>query len=97
MGILLEEDKVILKRQVKAICEMLGLDPYAIASEGRALMSVDANRADEILKKIKSTKIGIDAVIIGEVNSNHPKKVLLNTLVGGTRFVDMPIGENIEI
>ena len=95
VGILLEEDKVILKRQVKAICEMLGLDPYAIASEGRALMSVDANRADEILKKIKSTKIGIDAVIIGEVNSNHPKKVLLNTLVGGTRFVDMPIGENI--
>jgi hydrogenase expression/formation protein HypE len=95
VGILLEEDKVILKRQVKAICEMLGLDPYAIASEGRALMSVDSDKADEILKKIRSTKIGKEAVIIGEVNSNHPRKVLLNTLVGGTRFVDMPIGENI--
>ena len=95
VGILLDEEKIPLKKQVKAICEMLGLDPFAIASEGRALMSVSSTKAEEILKKIRSTEIGKEAVIIGEVNSNHPKKVLLKTLVGGTRFVDMPIGENI--
>jgi hydrogenase expression/formation protein HypE len=95
VGILLEEDTIPLKKQVNAICEMLGLDPFAIASEGRALMSVSPEKAEEILGKIKFTELGKEAVIIGEVNTTHPRKVLLNTLVGGTRFVDMPIGENI--
>jgi hydrogenase expression/formation protein HypE len=108
VGIIIEEDTIPLKKQVNAICEMLGLDPFAIASEGRALMSVSRDNAEEILEKIKSrdnaeeilekikfTEIGKDAVIIGEVSTTNPRKVLLNTLVGGTRFVDMPIGENI--
>ncbi|MFX0074179.1 MAG: hydrogenase expression/formation protein HypE [Candidatus Hermodarchaeota archaeon] len=95
VGIMLEEDKIFMKKQVKAICEMLGLDPFAIASEGRALISVNSTQAEDILEKIRSTKIGKEAEIIGEVISDHPTKVLLNTLVGGTRFVDMPIGENI--
>jgi hydrogenase expression/formation protein HypE len=58
-------------------------------------MSVDPNQAEEILEKIKSTSIGKDAVIIGVVKSDNPKRVLLNTIVGGTRFVDMPLGEPI--
>jgi hydrogenase expression/formation protein HypE len=95
VGVLLEEDKIPMKKQVNAICEMLGLDPFAIASEGRALLSVIPSKAEEILTKIRSTEIGKEAVIIGEVTSINPKKVLLNTIVGGTRFVDMPIGENI--
>ncbi|MFX1288351.1 MAG: AIR synthase-related protein, partial [Promethearchaeota archaeon] len=95
IGILIDEEKVPMKKQVHAICEMLGLDPFAIASEGRVLMSVNSTKAEEILKKIRSTEIGKEAVIIGEVSSNYQKKVLLKTLVGGTRFVDMPIGENI--
>jgi hydrogenase expression/formation protein HypE len=74
---------------------MLGLDSYSIASEGRALMAVNQNQADNILEKIKLTSIGKDAEIIGVVKSDNPKRVLLNTIVGGTRFVDMPIGENI--
>ncbi|MFX1287498.1 MAG: hydrogenase expression/formation protein HypE, partial [Promethearchaeota archaeon] len=52
VGILLDEEKVPMKKQVHAICEMLGLDPFAIASEGRALMSVSSTKAEEILKKI---------------------------------------------
>ncbi|MHA1497552.1 MAG: AIR synthase-related protein [Promethearchaeota archaeon] len=69
---------------------MLGLDPFTIACEGRALMSVDPVKAEEILSKIKSTAIGKDAAIIGEVKADNPKRVLLKTIVGGTRFVDMP-------
>ncbi len=95
VSITLEEDKIPIKRQVNAICEMLGLDPYAIACEGRALMSVDPNRAEKILHKIKSTSIGQEAEIIGIVKADNPKRVLLNTIVGGTRFVDMPLGEPI--
>lgn len=95
VSILLEEEKVPLKKQVSAICDMLGLDPYNIACEGRALLSVDPLHAESILNKIKSTKIGSGAVIIGEVKADNPKRVLLKTLVGGTRFVDMPLGEPI--
>ncbi len=95
VSIVLEEDKIPIKKQVNAICDMLGLDPYNIASEGRALLSVDPQHAEEILKKIKSTKIGIEAEIIGEIKADTPKRVLLKTLVGGTRFVDMPLGEPI--
>lgn len=95
VSIVLEEDKIPIKKQVNAICEMLGLDPYGIASEGRALMSVDPNRAESILAKIKTTSIGKEAEIIGVVKADNPKRVLLNTIVGGTRFVDMPIGEPI--
>jgi hydrogenase expression/formation protein HypE len=95
VSILLDEEKIPIKKQVNAICEMLGLDPYGIASEGRALMSVDPNRVEDILDKIKITSIGKDAEIIGTVKSDNPKRVLLNTIVGGTRFVDMPLGEPI--
>jgi hydrogenase expression/formation protein HypE len=95
VSIILEEEKIPIKKQVNAICEMLGLDSYAIASEGRALMSVDPTKAEEILSKIKSTSIGREAEIIGVVKAENPKRVLLNTIVGGTRFVDMPLGEPI--
>ena len=95
VSIVLEEEKIPIKKQVGAICDMLGLDPYAIACEGRALLSVDGEKAEEILRKIRTTAIGKEAVIIGIVEETNPKTVLLNTIVGGTRFVDMPLGEAI--
>lgn len=91
----IDEEKVPIKKQVTAICDMLGLDPYNIASEGRALLAVDPEHSMNILEKIKSTEIGKDAKIIGEVKSDNPKRVLLKTIVGGTRFIDMPLGEPI--
>ncbi|MFX1395391.1 MAG: hydrogenase expression/formation protein HypE, partial [Promethearchaeota archaeon] len=95
VSIYLEEEKIPIKKQVKAICDMLGLDPFNIACEGKALLSVDSSYADVILNKIKSTQNGRDAEIIGEVKSDNPKKLFLKTIVGGTRFVDMPLGEPI--
>jgi hydrogenase expression/formation protein HypE len=94
-SIWIEDGKVPIKKQVSAICDMLGLDPYNIACEGRALLSVDPEHSENILKKIKATQIGKDAEIIGEVKSEKPKRVLLKTIVGGTRFIDMPLGEPI--
>jgi hydrogenase expression/formation protein HypE len=95
ISIWVEEEKIPIKKQVIAICDMLGLDPYNIASEGRALLSVDPNYSENILNKIKSTQIGKEAQIIGEVKAENPKRVFLKTIVGGTRFVDMPLGEPI--
>ena len=94
-SILIEEEKIPIRKEVQAICDMLGLDPFNIACEGRALIAVDPDQAEEILNRIKSTSLGIDAQIIGEIKAENPKRVLLKTVVGGTRFVDMPIGEPI--
>ncbi len=95
ISIWIEEEKVPIKKQVIAICDMLGLDPYNIASEGRALLSVNPIHSHNILDKIKSTQIGKEAEIIGEVKADNPKRVFLRTIVGGTRFIDMPLGEPI--
>ncbi|MBY9005219.1 MAG: hydrogenase expression/formation protein HypE [Candidatus Lokiarchaeota archaeon] len=95
LSIHIEEEKIPIKRQVQAICDMLGLDPYNIACEGRALLAVDSNHSERILEKIKETKIGNEAEIIGVVKVDNPKNVLLKTIVGGTRYIDMPIGEPI--
>ena len=95
VSIWIDEVKVPLKKPVTTICDMLGLDPYNIACEGRALLAVDPNHSTNILEKIKSTQIGRDAEIIGEVKVDNPQRVFLKTIVGGTRFVDMPLGEPI--
>ena len=95
ISIRMDEEKVPIKKQVEAICSMLGLDPYNIACEGRALLAVDPNHSTNILDKIKSTQIGRNAEIIGEVKADNPQRVFLKTIVGGTRFVDMPLGEPI--
>ena len=93
VSILIDEEKVPIKKQVTAICDMLGLDPYNIACEGRAILAVDPAYSKEVLNKLKLTEIGKNASIIGEVKADHPKRVFLNTIVGGTRFIDMPLGE----
>ncbi|MFX1591893.1 MAG: hydrogenase expression/formation protein HypE [Promethearchaeota archaeon] len=95
VSIWIDEEKVPIKKQVAAICDMLGLDPYNIASEGRALLAVDSNHSKNILTKIRSTEIGKSAEIIGKVKTDDPKRVFLKTIVGGTRFMDMPLGEPI--
>ena len=95
VSIWIDEEKVPIKKQVIAICDMLGLDPYNIASEGRALLAVDPVYSRNVLEKIRSTQIGKDAEIIGKVKADNPKRVFLKTIVGGTRFVDMPLGEPI--
>ena len=95
VSIWIDEEKVPIKKQVSAICDILGLDSYNIACEGRALLSVDSEHSVDILKKIRTTEIGKDAEIIGEVKADNPRKVFLKTIVGGTRFVDMPLGEPI--
>jgi hydrogenase expression/formation protein HypE len=95
VSILIDEEKVPIKKQVTAICDMLGLDPYNIACEGRAILAVDPAYSKEVLDKLKLTEIGKNASVIGEVKEDHPKRVFLNTIVGGTRFIDMPLGQPI--
>lgn len=94
-GIRIFEDKIPVKGEVAGICELLGFDPLYLANEGKMLVFAKPTCAETVLEGIKTDVLGKDAAIIGEVVAEHPGKVLMETRIHGTRFVDMLIGEQV--
>ena len=94
VGILVREAKVPIRGDVKAACEMLGLDPMEIGNEGKVLIGVVPQKAEEVLAALKETKEGNDAQIIGEATADF-SEVVLETVVGGKRIMAPPIGDPI--
>ncbi|MHA1820156.1 MAG: hydrogenase expression/formation protein HypE [Promethearchaeota archaeon] len=95
IGIMLNEESIPIKREVRAISDILGLDPMQISCEGRAVISTDPKYTEDIIKWIRSTEIGAGATVIGKVTSSNKGRVLVKTRYGGTRIVEMPLGEPI--
>lgn len=95
ISIWLEDGKVPVKKAVRSASDMLGLDPYEVTCEGKAVICVSPEKAEVMLRAIKATKYGVDAAIIGEVKAERPGMVLMKTMVGGTRILRKPIGEPI--
>ena len=95
VSIWLEDGRIPVKRAVRSASDMLGLDPYEVTCEGKAVMCVAPQNAEDVLKAIRTTKYGRVAEIIGEVRAERPGMVLMKTLVGGTRILRKPIGEPI--
>jgi len=93
VGIVVEETKIPVKEEVKAACELLGLDPIYVANEGKLVAVVDPADADKILARMRKNSYGRDAAIIGEVTKEHPRKVIMKTKLGPSRIVDMLSGE----
>ena len=89
VGIKIYEEKIPVKNEVAAICEILGFDPVYIANEGKLLAFVPPDHAEKVLAAVREDKFGKDACIIGEVVSDYPRKVFMQTRIGGTRIVDM--------
>ncbi|RPJ18061.1 MAG: hydrogenase expression/formation protein HypE [Desulfobacteraceae bacterium] len=94
-GIKIFESRIPVKNEVKSICELLGFDPLYIANEGKLLAFVSPQDSERVLSAVRENEFGKDACIIGEVVSGHPGKVFLETLIGGTRMVDMLTGEQL--
>jgi len=92
-GMIIEEEKVPLREEVKAASEILGIDPFQVANEGILVAIVDSQEAEKIVAAIRETPWGKAAEIIGEVIPYPEGMVLLKTGVGGTRILDMPAGE----
>ena len=90
--IALEENNLPMKEEVKAVAEMLGLDPLYIANEGKLCAIVPKAYAEKVLCEMRKHPMGLDAAIIGRVTEESGNKVYLNTVVGGKRLVDMPSG-----
>ncbi|MDQ1389550.1 MAG: hydrogenase expression/formation protein HypE [Acidobacteriaceae bacterium] len=92
-GIVLFEEKIPLRDTVRGACELLGLDPLHIANEGQFLAIVSAELADVALQAVREAPGGNDAEIIGEVREQPASAVLVTTLYGGMRLVDMLVGD----
>jgi hydrogenase expression/formation protein HypE len=92
-GIIIEETKIPIAKAVRGACELLGLDPLHIANEGKLVAVVPPEKAEAVLKAMRSHKYGQDAAIIGEVTKAHPARVVMQTSLGASRIIDMPVGE----
>ncbi|MEF8847512.1 MAG: hydrogenase expression/formation protein HypE [Candidatus Thermoplasmatota archaeon] len=92
IGIKVFEDKIPMSKGVKSACDILGLDPLSIGNEGKVVLGVSPEKADEVLESIKNKRYGKKASIIGEV-SDEIDGVILETSIGGKRNLDKPLGD----
>ena len=92
IGITIDEKEIPVRESVKGLCEIFGFDPLYLANEGKVLMIVAKNDAEKIVKEWKQDKLGKDAKIIGEIVNENIGKVILKTVAGGNRIIDMLSG-----
>jgi hydrogenase expression/formation protein HypE len=91
VDIYLYEDDIPVKGVVRSACELLGLDPLELANEGMAVVGVESENAEGVLKSIRGNRYGRDAAIAGEVREGRGR-VIIETFVGGRRIVREPVG-----
>ena len=94
-GIVIDEQAIPVNEGVRALCEILGYDPLYIANEGKVVIVVSAHDADKVCEILKEDSLGRDAAIIGEVVIEPKGKVCLKTVIGGTRVIDMLVGDQL--
>ncbi len=95
VGITINETALPMQETVKGACEILGLDPIYLANEGKLIAIVPPEFADKVVGIMRQHEAGKNTAIIGEViESNHPI-VMMNTVFGGARIVDLLVGEQL--
>ena len=93
VSILAEDTAVPVNPRVRSACELLGLDPWHVANEGKLVAVVAADAAEAVLAAMRACPAGAQAAIIGEVRSERPGMVATRTALGATRVVPLPLGE----
>jgi len=92
VGILVYEDKIPIRNDVRAACEMLGIDPLEVGNEGKLVIGVIPEKAEEVLEVLKQAEEGKEAQIIGEATKEFDV-VAMQTIVGGKRVLTPPVGD----
>jgi len=92
-GILLDEAAIPVQPAVQAACEMLGFDPLYVANEGKVIVIVPESEASAALAAMQRHPYGANAAQIGRILAEPPGRVLVRTLIGGTRILDVLAGE----
>lgn len=95
IGVELDETALPLRDEVKGVCEILGLDPLYLANEGTLVLFVPADEAEAALAAMRNTPAGKNACAVGTAVEKHPGTVVMKTLFGGGRIVDMLVGEQL--
>lgn len=95
VGMMLHEDKLPVREQVKAACEFLGLDPLYVANEGKLVAICAPQDAGRLLQAMRAHPLGRDAAIVGEVIEDTRHFVQMETAFGGRRVVDWLTGEQL--
>ncbi len=92
VGMVIDEEKIPVRDSVRGICEFLGLDPLYLANEGKLVAFVPEPHTSSVLTAMRNHPLGKEAALIGRVTEEHPRKVILRTLIGGHRILDMLSG-----
>lgn len=95
VGIEIEESATPLREEVKGFCEILGLDPLYLANEGKVVVVVPEADAPAALAALRAHPLGREAAAIGQVTGDRPGRVVMQTIFGGRRIVDMLVGEQL--
>ncbi|MFC2010254.1 hydrogenase expression/formation protein HypE [Chloroflexota bacterium] len=93
VGIKIEEDEMPVQDAVRAACELLGFDPLYVANEGKLVVVVPPEEAEDICAAMRHNQYGANSAIIGEIVLEHPGQVVMRTGLGASRIVDMLVGE----
>jgi hydrogenase expression/formation protein HypE len=92
-GVALWEERIPVREVVHGACEILGIDPLYVANEGKLLAVVAPEQADAALEALRNAEGGEEAQIIGEAREEPARMVVMHTGFGGTRMIDMLVGD----
>ena len=95
LGIVIDEESIPVREEVRGACEILGFDPLYLANEGKLVAVVSHESVHDVLHAMKGHPLGRDATIIGTVVEEPRSKVLLETSIGNRRILDMLAGEQL--
>lgn len=93
VAVVVDEKAVPVRTEVRGASELLGIDPLYVACEGRLVAIVDGSEAEAAVAALRSHPLGREAAIVGRVKDDPPTLVLLKTEFGGTRIVDLMVGD----
>jgi hydrogenase expression/formation protein HypE len=95
VAIEIDEQLTPLRDEARGVCEILGLDPLYLANEGKIVCAIPPDQAGTALTALRAHPLGVDAADIGIVTNGEAGRVTMRTVFGGTRIVDMLIGEQL--
>ena len=95
VSILADDTAVPVHPRVRSACELLGLDPWHVANEGKLVAIVAREKAEAMLAAMRAHPFGARAAIIGTVNAERPGMLVARTAIGGTRVITMQLGEQL--
>ncbi|RUM57260.1 MAG: hydrogenase expression/formation protein HypE [Persephonella sp.] len=93
IGIEIEEEKIPVKDEVQGLCELLGLEAYSLANEGKLVLAVPEKEAEKALEVMRKNELGRNSEIIGKATSDYKGKVILKSPYGSKRIMEIPAGE----